>query len=186
MFRRLAVTLALVAAAGAALYLFVVPGLSVARQEPPQLEVMLATWLLRQSVPEEARSAVNPLGETPDPAAVAAGEALFRQKCEVCHGYDGSGRTEMGAGQYPRPPSLRVTTAELSDGEIFYHIRNGIRNTGMPAWDMPDNQLWQLVAHIRNLPEVATVATDVPHQTPPIPGAECAWRWRHRWPGHSP
>ena len=172
MFRRLAVTLALVAAAGAALYLFVVPGLSVARQEPPQLEVMLATWLLRQSVPEEARSAVNPLGETPDPAAVAAGEALFRQKCEVCHGYDGSGRTEMGAGQYPRPPSLRVTTAELSDGEIFYHIRNGIRNTGMPAWDMPDNQLWQLVAHIRNLPEVATVATDVPHQTPPIPGAE--------------
>ncbi len=75
MFRRLAVTLAIVAAAGAALYVFVVPGLSVARQEPPQLEVMLATWLLRQSVPEAARSAVNPLGETPDPAAVAAGEA---------------------------------------------------------------------------------------------------------------
>lgn len=164
--------LAVIAASIAGLYLLMVPGLSVARREPPQLEVMLATWLLRQSVPEAARSAVNPLGETPDPAAVAAGEALFRQKCEVCHGYDGSGRTEMGAGQYPRPPSLRVTTAELSDGEIFYHIRNGIRNTGMPAWDMPDNQVWQLVAYIRRLPEVAPVVAEAAHQMPPIAGAE--------------
>jgi predicted CXXCH cytochrome family protein len=174
MFRRLVLTLALVTSVGAALYLFLVPGLSVARREPPQLEVMLATWLLRQSVPDSARNVVSPLGENPDPASVAAGADLFRQKCEVCHGYDGSGRTEMGAGQYPRPPSLRVTTAELSDGEIFYHIRNGIRNTGMPAWDMPDNQVWQLVAHIRDLPEVAPVVTEVPHQTPPIPGASYA------------
>jgi predicted CXXCH cytochrome family protein len=43
----------------------------------------------------------------------------------------------------------------MSDGEIFYHIRNGIRNTGMPAWDLPDRQIWQLVAYIRNLPMVA-------------------------------
>ena len=172
MIRRLVLTLAIVASLGAALYLYLVPGLSVARQEPPQIEVMLATWLLRASVPAEARNAVSPLGENPDPAAVAAGAELFRQKCEVCHGYDGSGRTEMGAGQYPRPPSLRATTAGLTDGEVFYHIRNGIRNTGMPAWDMPDNQIWQLVAHIRNLPQVAPVATEVPHQTPPISGAE--------------
>ena len=43
----------------------------------------------------------------------------------------------------------------MSDGEIFYHIRNGIRNTAMPAWNFPDRQVWQLVAYIRNLPIVA-------------------------------
>jgi hypothetical protein len=42
----------------------------------------------------------------------------------------------------------------LTDGEIFYHIRNGIRNIGMPAWSMPDGQLWQLVAYLRHLPKV--------------------------------
>jgi predicted CXXCH cytochrome family protein len=192
MFRRRrfawAVAVATVLAVVALLYQTIVPGLSVARREAPRIEVMLATWLLRQSVPAEARNAVSPLGDNPDPAAIAAGAELYRQKCEVCHGYDGAGRTEMGAGQYPRPPALRPTTAELSDGEIFYHIRNGIRNTGMPAWDMPDNQVWQLVAHIRRLPEVAPVAVDAPVE--PIPTAtytgsascrECHQEIHDRW-----
>ena len=59
-----------------------------------------------------------------------------------------------------------MTTAELTDGEIFYHIRNGIRNTGMPAWDMPDDQVWQLVAYIRHLPEVARSWSQAARQTP--------------------
>ena len=54
--------IALLLAVAALLYQFVLPGLSVARNEPPRIEVMLATWLLRQSVPEAARLAVNPLG----------------------------------------------------------------------------------------------------------------------------
>ena len=160
-----------VVAVAALLHQLALPGLSVARGDPPRIEVMLATWLLRQSVPEAARRAVSPLGDTPDPAAIAAGADLFRQKCEVCHGYDGGGRTEMGAGQYPRPPALRTTTEALSDGEIFYHIRNGIRNTGMPAWDMPDDELWQLVAYIRRLPEVAPAVADADTPTGQIPGA---------------
>ena len=32
------------------------------------------------------------------------------------------------------PMAVGVMTAGMTDGEIFYHIRNGIRNTGMPAW----------------------------------------------------
>src|SRR5262245_8128252 len=163
-----AVTAAVVAVV-AGLYVLIVPGLSVARREPPQIEAMLATWLLRQSVPAEARRAVNPLGDNPDAAAVAAGADLFRQKCEICHAYDGGGRTQLGAGQYPRPPALRMATAELTDGEIFYHIRNGIRNTAMPAWDMPDSDIWRLVAYVRVLPEVAPIVAGGP--TEPIPSA---------------
>lgn len=140
------------------LYRFVVPGLSSARREPPALEVDVATWLLHQSVGEQDKMRVNPASI--DPADVIAGRETFKQKCEGCHAYDGSGRTEIGSGEYPRPPDLRaLNITSMLDGEIFYHIRNGIRNTGMPAWQMPDQQLWQLVAYLRHLPRNASMAS---------------------------
>src|SRR3984893_5283409 len=144
-----------IAVLGAA-YFFLLPGLSTARKEPPAIETGVATWLLRHSVPESAKNAVNPLGK--DPADITAGRELFRGKCESCHAYDGGGKTEMGAGMYPRPPVLRSLVTSLSDGEIFYHIRNGIRNTAMPAWNMPDRETWQVVAYIRHLPIVTPLA----------------------------
>jgi len=145
----------LLALAGAVFYFAILPGLSVARQQPSKFEVAVATYLLQHSVPASAKAMTNPLGPHPDPAAVAAGHQLFTKKCETCHAYNGGGRTEIGAGSFPRTPVLRTAVASMSDGEIFYHIRNGIRNTAMPAWDFPDRQVWQLVSYIRNLPRVA-------------------------------
>ncbi|HEX3838719.1 MAG TPA: c-type cytochrome [Steroidobacteraceae bacterium] len=141
---------------GLVFYAVALPGLSVARKDPPAVEVSVATWLLRHSVPGTAKNAVNPIGK--DPADITTGKDLFAQKCESCHAYDGGGKTEIGAGVYPRPPVLRELVPSMSDGEIFYHIRNGIRNTAMPAWNMPDRQVWQLVAFIRHLPLVASLA----------------------------
>lgn len=43
----------------------------------------------------------------------------------------------------------------MRDAEIFYHIRNGIRNTAMPAWNFPDIQVWQLVSYLHALPAIA-------------------------------
>ena len=42
-----------------------------------------------------------------------------------------------------------------TDGELFYFIRNGIRNTAMPGWQLPDQEIWQLVSFIRHLPMTA-------------------------------
>src|ERR1700749_3198812 len=154
-----ALLFAAIIALGGSLYLLVVPGLSSARDEPPAVEVSVETWLLHRSVPDEARRSVNPLGA--DPADITAGRDLYREKCEVCHAYDGGGKTTIGAGEYPRPPALRsAAIAATPDGELFYHIRNGIRNTGMPAWNLPDRQIWQLVSYIRHLPQVAAMTAD--------------------------
>ena len=143
-------------------YAAIVPGLSSARQEPSGLEVQIATYLLHHSVPDGAVGAANPLGRNPDPAAIRAGHDLFAEKCAVCHAYDGGGKTEIGAGAFPRPPALTKAVQSISDGEMFYHIRNGIRNTAMPAWNFPDRQVWELVAFIRHLPLVAgPVAEDI-------------------------
>jgi mono/diheme cytochrome c family protein len=47
-------------------------------------------------------------------------------------------------------------TQDLSDGEIYSIIQNGIRMTGMPAWgttrEENDEESWGLVAFIRHLP----------------------------------
>ena len=151
----LAIILAIIAVGGG-LYAVLVPGLSRANQEPPAAETLLATWLLHQSVPEDEKKRVNPLKD--DLASIAAGKDLYREKCETCHAYDGGGRTTIGGNQYPRPPALRSYAIQaIPDGELFYHIRNGIRNTGMPAWDLPDRQIWQLVSYLRHLPQVASL-----------------------------
>jgi len=145
--------------------------LSSARATPPAAEVKIATWLLHHSVPPEQRDRRNPVSGDAD--AIAAGRTLFGQKCEICHAYDGGGQTAIGTFVYPRAPALRgLTVQALSDGEIFYHIRNGIRNTAMPAWDFPDEQVWQIVAYLRHLPEAAPpVAAGAAAPTPIAAGA---------------
>jgi len=46
-------------------------------------------------------------------------------------------------------------TQSLSDGELFYIIKNGIRLTGMPAWGgdtrEDDRESWKLVHFVRHL-----------------------------------
>jgi hypothetical protein len=47
-------------------------------------------------------------------------------------------------------------TQNLTDGEIYYVIHNGIRLTGMPAWGKSekDEDSWKLVLFIRHLPQL--------------------------------
>jgi mono/diheme cytochrome c family protein len=152
------VVVLLIATAGAALYRFALPGLSSARPVPPAIEVEVATWLLSHSVPPEAAARPNPL--KPDEANIASGAAAFQQRCAVCHGFDGNGRTTIGEHVYPRTPSLRQALPSLTDGQIFTYISDGIRNTAMPAWDLPENEVWQIVAFLRHLPPTAAPSAD--------------------------
>jgi mono/diheme cytochrome c family protein len=105
MWRIVIAILALLVLGAAALYRFALPGLSSARPAPPAIEMEVATWLLQHSVPAEAAARANPL--KPDEANIAEGAASFQQKCAVCHGFDGGGRTTIGEHVYPRAPSLR-------------------------------------------------------------------------------
>src|ERR1700690_2427702 len=101
----------------------------------------------------------NPLDVAANSADAEAGHAVYTQKCEICHAYDGGGKTEIGSGEYPRPPDLRTADVQrMSDGEIFYHLKLGIRHTGMPAWTLPDRKLWQITAYLRHLPTVAALS----------------------------
>src|SRR5947209_8588209 len=125
--RRATLTVAVIAVlAIGAIYRYIVSGGLIARQKPPALEVAVARWVLHASVPGQTKNLKNPLSAAPDSPDVSAGRELYRQKCEICHAYDGSGKTDMGAGQYPPPRDLRqAEVMSATDGELFYFIRNG-------------------------------------------------------------
>jgi hypothetical protein len=78
-------------------YVWAIPGLSSARPEPPAFEAAIATWLLHQSVPEEAKRRKNPVRS--NPRRYYCGTRSV-QACELCHAYDGSGKTQIGSGEY--------------------------------------------------------------------------------------
>jgi predicted CXXCH cytochrome family protein len=149
-----------------ALYAYVVSGGLIARQKPLAAEAIVTRWMLQLSLPKSAKAQKNPLLADVHKQDVTAGGELYKRECEVCHGYDGSGDTLTGGGLYPPPLDLRTPRIQNTpDGVLFYFIRNGIRNTAMPGWQMPDQDIWRLVLFMRNLPKVATL----PGQSPVEP-----------------
>ena len=128
-----------------------------ARAQPLPVEKFVAERLRHLAVPAAERDRKNPLPLTDE--SLAEGRAHFADHCAVCHGNDGRGETEMGQGLYPKAPNMRDhDTQEMTDGEIFYVIKNGVRFTGMPAWGEADGHAddednWKLVHFIRHLPK---------------------------------
>jgi mono/diheme cytochrome c family protein len=150
----LLVLVGIVAVAGAAA--FVTGGIS-ARQDPGAIELAVAPKLRSLAIPREARERKNPVTDSAD--AVKEGMEHFADHCAVCHANNGSGDTDMGRGLYPRAPDMRLAaTQNLSDGELFYIIENGVKLTGMPAWGGEGHDgesSWKLVTFIRHLPKLS-------------------------------
>jgi mono/diheme cytochrome c family protein len=129
-----------------------------ARSEPGRLEESVARFARRLAIPAAARDHQNPVPRSPE--AIRDGLEHFADHCAVCHGNDGSGQTDIAQGLYPRAPDMRLpATQELTDGELFYVIENGIPLTGMPAWGTgtPEGEeaSWRLVHFTRHLPELS-------------------------------
>jgi mono/diheme cytochrome c family protein len=126
-----------------------------ARDSPSLMETYMAMMARRLSVPASERNVPNPVAPTPEILTEAL--AHFADHCAICHGNDGGGKTEIGQNLYPKAPDMRLAqTQNLTDGEIYYTIHNGIRLTGMPAWgaDVKDEDSWKLVLFIRHLPHL--------------------------------
>jgi mono/diheme cytochrome c family protein len=129
-----------------------------ARPQPSRLEAVTARTVRSIAIRARVRGVTNPVPVSD--AVIKEGMEHFADHCAVCHGNDGSGDTEMGRGLYPRAPDMRLpVTQNLSDGELFYIIENGVRLTGMPAWSTGtkegETSSWHLVHFIRHLPKLS-------------------------------
>jgi len=82
--------------------------------------------------------------------AQSAAEKLYKDRCEICHGMDGKGETDMGkkikVRDFHSPAVQKETDAQLT--EIIKKGKNQ-----MPAYEnrVPDEQIKQLVQLIRDL-----------------------------------
>ena len=129
-----------------------------ARDEPSSLEAFVARRVRRLGTPGAARDTRNPVEATPE--VLAGAMAHYADHCATCHGNDGKGQTLIGRGLFPKPPDMTdAATQQLTDGEMYYIIENGIRLTGMPAFgeepgNMENKESWDLVHFIRHLPSI--------------------------------
>jgi mono/diheme cytochrome c family protein len=128
-----------------------------AHDEPTAIERSVARAMRHWATPSDLRDRKNPIPLTPE--LLAEGRAHFADHCAICHGNDGKGEGGLGKQMYPRTPDMtRAATQQLSDGELFSIIENGVRLTGMPGFGNGTAESasgsWTLVHFIRHLPRI--------------------------------
>lgn len=114
------------------------------------------------SAPIEYLKKVNPLRK--EPRFVKKGKVLAQIKakplaCKQCHGMNGDGLGAMASKMNPKPRNFtcKKTMEEISDGQLFWIIKNGSKGTSMPSYaHLPDKKIWQLIHYIRTLSESDT------------------------------
>lgn len=113
--------------------------------------LLAALWACNQSgVPSDYRSVAVPEATLISPEAKARGRLLFLEYCAICHGERADGRG--------RRRNLSVSAADFTDPRwrarvgprrAYYVIREGIRQTPMPAWKtLSRDETWDLVAYV--------------------------------------
>jgi len=99
----------------------------------------------------------NPL--KPTPHNIFSGESFFQTDaqptaCKVCHGLTGNGMGMMAPGLNPPPRNFTCaeTMNKISDGQMFWIIKNGSHSTGMPKFtSLTDENVWQIILYLRTL-----------------------------------
>jgi thiosulfate dehydrogenase len=98
-----------------------------------------------------------PFGTSED--VFEGGARVYRAQCATCHGIPGH---DVGYAKhmYPSAPQLwkkhaRGNVVGVSDdeaGETYWKVANGIRLTGMPAFDkaLSDTEMWQVSLLLKN------------------------------------
>jgi mono/diheme cytochrome c family protein len=111
---------------------FVNSGVS-AKEQPGRVEEFMARNVRSMAIARRAKTLTNPVEYSAE--VIADGRAHFADHCATCHANDGSGKTAIGQGLWPKAPDMRqAPTQNLTDGELFWIIENGIpvhRHGGM-------------------------------------------------------
>lgn len=126
-----------------------------ANKRPAGIEAILANAAKDVAIPIQATNRKNPFPATEQ--TIQRGQQVYQQSCAFCHGVDGHGGTELGRSMYP--PAMDLTSPHVqhwSDGDLLWIIQNGIRLTGMPAWNgsISEEDTWKLARFIHALPGI--------------------------------
>lgn len=146
-----------IAAAIAGLVYFFGGFFNVAAVEPDNKVVVWALTRVREAsisrrAPQKAPIDLN------DPAVIQAGARAFGARgCVACHGAPGVDWAKFSEGMRPDAADLNEAAKELSAGEIFWAVKNGINMTGMPSFariGVSDDEIWKIAAFVKKFPGV--------------------------------
>jgi mono/diheme cytochrome c family protein len=102
------------------------------------------------TIPPEAAATVNPVHPTPE--SLARARKMYGYDCALCHGANGNGKGDL-AGEM-KPPLKDYTDpaalAGLSDGELFYIIKNGQGQMPGEGDRAKSAEMWNMVILIRS------------------------------------
>lgn len=158
--RRLRVALVLLplVVVGAALA-FIYAGIynvAATRQHTAPVYWVLITALSRSIQAHAARETPQP-PDLADSRLVSTGLTHYDRYCLPCHGAPGVAPGAAALGMNPPPPNLVTKARERSAREIYWTVSNGIKATGMPAWEfrLTERERWAVVAFVKTLPALA-------------------------------
>ncbi len=136
---------------------------------PMPFERMLARRGLR-AASREASSLRPPFEATE--TRLMEGAKIYRSACAGCHNLPGQSEPGIREHMYPRPPVLLTGKGVTDDpvGRTYWVVRNGIRLTGMPAFEglYSEEQLWDvslLLAKANQLPDSVRQSLTRPDNT---------------------
>jgi len=101
-------------------------------------------------MPADAATLTNPVKPTPESQAHA--KMMFSIDCAMCHGANGNGKGDLVADMHLTMKDLTDPAAlsSLSDGELFYIIKNGKAKMPSEGERAKDNDVWNLVILVRS------------------------------------
>ena len=108
-------------------------------------------------------------------ANLVSGANVYQKNCAACHGLPDQPKPLQATGMFPPPPQLFVADDGVTDdpaGEVYWKVKNGIRLTGMPAFQasLSEEQMWQATALVVRADKLPIEAYDalkpVPSSSP--------------------
>ena len=114
------------------------------------LEARVMPLVLHASIVRHASADTNRLAVNEE--NLKAGASTYKAMCARCHSTPGNTPSDYGQSFYPPAPLLSGGMPNYTDSQLFWTIKHGIRNTGMPAWGsmLSDDEIWQLVSLLKN------------------------------------
>ena len=130
---------------------------NVAATEPHArpVEWVLASGMERSVKHHAADVEIPPGVDLRDPALAEGAIGHYSVACATCHGAPGEPRAPW---MVMYPPPRELTDAEVvdrwTDGELYWIVKHGIKDTGMIALGPTheDEDLWAVAAFVRQLP----------------------------------
>ncbi len=119
----------------------------------------LESWFLGGAADRSVEAHARPIAAVPhdDPKLLDVGLRHYNGMCVTCHGAPGLDDSEVAKGLNPPAPHLWTDDSQsLSDAQIYWIVKNGIRMTGMPAFGPTheETELRAIVAFVRRLPSL--------------------------------